>query len=416
MPSNPHRFLNLAKTFATVLMLTLLVAHAVLIVQARWWGSPSLGDFALFYESAQAANRGLNPFISQNLNPPIVVYPIQLLTSLSPWSAFWAWTCISVALYLLAVVLLLRSKREPPTMWLILWLGIWSPIWCTLELGQLYTVLLLASTGAWISIESKRYTLAGLCIGIFVAIKPTFLIWPVLLLLSGERRASLSGMVTFTCLSAIPFFISGPSIYADWYNALPSLALLRTKTVTFFGNVSIQALAVSFDIPPLAILVTPLVAIGGLLLAFRFYRTQLTANHHSSTEVLLLASQSALLVSLLIGPLSWQGYLLVLLPGLILLPSSRISTGVAVVFVLPYWLVILLETGSDFAYRILEPIFGIAVILLLYDAVQRAKLLSKTVPISMVQKPSEPASKSRHQVVGPTQRLKRGIGEGLGDI
>ena len=80
----------------------------------------------------------------------------------------------------------------------------------------------LAGVSAWILLERKKEIWAGILIGLVVAMKPNFAVWPALLLLSGTYRPALASIATVAVVSAIPLAVFGPEIYRQWLDLLAS--------------------------------------------------------------------------------------------------------------------------------------------------------------------------------------------------
>ena len=67
---------------------------------------------------------------------------------------------------------------------------------------------------------SPRHPIAsGICIGLLVAIKPQYLVWPVLLLAAGHRRLAASATLTAVGLSALPLALGHSEWYEQWIEA-----------------------------------------------------------------------------------------------------------------------------------------------------------------------------------------------------
>ena len=104
-----------------------------------------------------------------------------------------------------AILLLVsRIANRVEALVIAVWASALAGFWDTLFLGQIYLPLVLAGVAAWLLLERGAGLWAGLLIGIVVAMKPNFLVWPVLLLLSGHYRSAVAAFVIASAISLIP--------------------------------------------------------------------------------------------------------------------------------------------------------------------------------------------------------------------
>lgn len=210
----------------------LLIAFALLMILYQFPrtlpGEPLL-DFGSLVASGQAAGQGLNPYgvypltfhfqhegfeiWNPNLNPPISALYLQVFGVVEPRLAFRIWYGATVVLYAVVILLLVRRFREVPRLPFIVCAAALAGFWETLILGQIYVPLVLVCIGAWLLLERRSDVWAGVLIGLLVALKPNFIVWPVLLLLSQRFKPALIGLATAALLSAIPAIVLGPDVY-----------------------------------------------------------------------------------------------------------------------------------------------------------------------------------------------------------
>lgn len=270
-----------------------------------------LQDFGAFVGSGQAANRGLDPYgiyyslpddpsigsNTPNLNPPLSVVAFQALALLDPLAARDGWLIACVALYGLTLYLLHREYS--PGLLKMAWAVALLGFWYTIQQAQVYTLLALVGAGAWLLLRRGRYLQAGLLIGLLLAIKPNFAVWPALLMLGGHWTVALIACVAATLLSALPLAAYGPGIYAQWLSAV---ATSGGGGAALPHNGSLFGLAHQLGHPELGL---PLAAtlLVGLALWVLLRRPDALA-----------VSRLAAIVAFLAGPVSWPGYTLLLLP------------------------------------------------------------------------------------------------------
>jgi hypothetical protein len=128
--------------------------------------------------------------------------------------------------------------------------------------------------------------------------KPNFLVWPVLLFLSGHRLPALVSFATLGAVSAVPLLVMGPEVYRQWFELLAS----DRERAFFLTNASLVGLTARMGLPALGVWLG--LALLGVS-AFWALRARPTA---------LQASALALLLSLLASPIAWIHYTLFLLP------------------------------------------------------------------------------------------------------
>lgn len=302
--------------------------------------SEALWDFGSFVASARAAKEGLNPYgiypltlhvdlpgfetWNPNLNPPISALLFRLFDMAEPEVSFRIWRWVSVVFYG-ATVLLLARRFGGSQWWLVtLWAFALAGFWDTLFLGQIYLPLVFAAVAAWLLLERGERFWAGILIGIVIAMKPNFLVWPVLLVLSGYRLPALAALGTAAVISAVPLAVFGPEVYWQW---LELVAADRERAL-FLTNASFAGLAARAGVPLLGLIVS-LALLAGLA-AWAFWRR----------PDAISASALALVAALLASPLGWIQYTLFLLPVILIhwhRPAMRI---VAMLLIIPVPLVI----------------------------------------------------------------------------
>ncbi len=303
--------------FARPLLFGLLVA--ITLVSFELFPSPGiqLGDFGAFVSSGRAVWSGENPYgfynrlddigsSTPNLNPPLSLVVFSLLARIDPVVGLLTWRVIAVLVYALSIFILLRQNpRWRSPIW-IAWLAAFPPFVMTITLGQIYTVLLLIVAIAWRVQLSNRPVLAGALIGILVAIKPNFAIWPFLLILTGETGIAVSSFLVVGGLAVLPALLYGPIVYRQWLDAI------ALTSWSDFRNVSLIGVGDSLGHSRLGVVAA--VVVGAVLVALTFrYRP----NRETVGGIGLLAG-------ILLAPIGWAAYALFLLPWLC---GRRVSAG-----------------------------------------------------------------------------------------
>ena len=301
----------------------------------RAWPGAGLLDFGSFIASARAAQEGLNPYDihpltfhivlpgfetwNPNLNPPISVLLFQLFDVADPAVSFRLWWGLSLVSYAAMVGLLVARYGGEQPVAMTLWAFGLAGFWDTLVLGQIYLPLALAGAGAWLLLERGRGFPAGLLIGLVAAMKPNFLVWPVLLFLAGQRRAALTAAATTAIVSAMPLFVFGPEIYRQWFE----LFMADRERVGFLTNASLAGLFARMGVQEIGLVFSV------LLLAAASLWTLLRRPHP------LDASALGILAGLLASPLAWVHYTLFLVPYLMSRWRRPLVKGVAALLMVP---------------------------------------------------------------------------------
>ncbi len=298
-----------------------------------------LGDYGSFILAGQAYEQGLDPYgvheglaqesgldlgfddrpYSPNLNTPISIYPFRLLAYADPGVTRFGLRFVSGVVYVAACLALMRAypwqRRPLAVLWLVAGAGFWYTLW----LGQIYVLLFGAGLGGWLLLEKgQNPVLAGVLIGVTVAIKPNFAVWPLFLLLAGHGRPALSAAVTAALISAVPFLLEGPSIYMQW------LAAARDYSrAAIAANGSLVGSAARLGFEPAGYALAGVLTLAGAVYAWR------------TRPGVMEASSIALVVTLLAGPLTWLGYTLFALPLLLSRHWRRWELAVAATLVIP---------------------------------------------------------------------------------
>jgi hypothetical protein len=304
---NPKDLLRAIGVFGAIL--------AILIDLVLLFHTQGLLDYGAFLASGYAVQNHANPYTLENslvthdtvpflgtpvdivnLNPPALLPLASLATHASPTTGFLIWRCFSVVCFLLVLFLVLRhsNNRSPGQ---ILWAFALAGLWESINLGQVYLPLVLLSTIAWISLKTRRFSLAGVMIGILISIKPNFAVWSLMLLIGGYGLVAAISAIVAATFSLIPVFLYGVPVYFQWFEATRNFSGIalpnNISLIGFWARVGFQEIGTMLSI----------LLIGSLLLWV--YRTR---PDQESISV------KSLLGSLLASPIAWTGYTLFLLP------------------------------------------------------------------------------------------------------
>ncbi len=351
----------------------ILVTAIILGISSAFRSGRGLRDFGSFVASGNAAANGQNPYgvyqdtyqviidgeivAAPNLNPPISVYAFELISEINPSTAKLVLQISSLALYAAMMFALFRAHRENVTPMIVIWTFAITGLWHTVGLGQIYVLILAGVTGAWL-LQPKHPALAGLLLGLVVAIKPAFLIWPALLFLSGDRKTSLSAAATAAGISLVPLLFEGPEIYRQWLTASSAFGGLEMP-----GNSSLIAITGRLGVPWLGLVASGLL-LGGLAI-------WAVSQHPTRWQI----SAAAILGALILGPITWAGYSLFALPVLVSRRWFAWEWAAALLLCVPFGLAFDFASLNPVANILLGSIYGwgllIAFGLLAADAYRR---------------------------------------------
>ena len=277
--------------------------------------TPELRDYGSFIASARAAVRGENPYgiypltfhvvlpgfdvWNPNLNPPVSLIAFGWWDRVEPHAGFRVWWWISLASYTAGVALLVR-RHGVRSHWLhVLWAFALAGMWDTLALGQIYLPLVLAAVAAWLLLERGHATAAGILVGVIVAVKPNFLVWPVLLAAAGHVRPAMAAFATLVALWLAPIAVYGSGVYVQWFEVISS----DRGRAAFLTNASLPGLLARMDLSSLGLVASALTL---LALGTWALRRRPSSLH---------ASALGLVGGIIASPIAWVHYALLLLPA-----------------------------------------------------------------------------------------------------
>lgn len=335
-----------------------------MVLNAMWLGVniTKLRDYGSFIAAGKAATRGENPYgtyeetfrvhyyrfdvDSPNLNPPISIYPFQLLARVDWHAGKAALDIVSITIFAGVVLALLKAYPEKRTPLMLLWIASLAGVWHSMELGQIYMPLLAATTAAWLMLD-RRPLLAGVLIGLAIVFKPNFAVWPALLLLGGDRKTSISAFATAAGISAIPLIVDGPGVYRQWLEASRDFAGLEMP-----GNSAIIAIFARIGLDGVGVVASIATAVGLAAYALK--------GGASKRDL----SALGILGALLLGPITWSGYSLFALPILMSRRWGGWEKASAAFFAFPVWLLLALMMTNTVTYVLIGPIYGWGLLIL----------------------------------------------------
>jgi arabinofuranan 3-O-arabinosyltransferase len=275
-------------------------------------------DFDTFWHSAVALVHGAGgagiyetPAKLTNLNPPlltVLMTPFAAFDSLTAYRIFAGLTIVMVVGAVLAVARELRLPRAVTASALLLVLA-GSPLHGMLVLGQIYGILLVGLAAGWIAERRGRPVLAAVLYGITVALKPSLA--PVLLLALAQRRwvPLRAGLLAAAGATLLGVLVAGPASGLTWLRIA-----FGEGVPDSVDNASLPGLSTRFGLTPLpGMLLGAAVLVGTLLWC---------ARNRDRIDPAGTAPWAALAAGLLFAPIAWHNYLLLLVPGVLVLAAQ----------------------------------------------------------------------------------------------
>ncbi len=375
--NNHLRTSNIGEKAVLILVHLYFVVAIIINLLPFFDNDNSLMDFGSFYASGLKADNGENPYDPNseyifdinfsrvgaggkmmNLNPPISVVAFRILSYFDPNQSLIIWQVVSAILYASTVITLGWVYKLNITPTKIIWAFTLAAFWHTLVLGQIYVLLLLFTALGWIFLQKGKYIPAGIAIGLVVAIKPNFVIWPIFLLASGYYITFLASAVSSLVVSLIPIIFYGPTIYFQWMEA----STLRLETLIMPGNNSIVGLTARFQNLNIGIALS-VIAVAALLI-FSKLKTSNNVEHSERISAL------GILASLLASPISWTGYTILLLPIFFSLKKWTFPVTIsAAILSIPFAIVLQLFQTSFVNFVLFGWLYGWAILLLLLGSI-----------------------------------------------
>jgi Glycosyltransferase family 87 len=380
---------KLGRIIILVILCLFFVINITINVLPFFDGRNDLMDFGSFYASGQKLQNGENPYDPNseyifditfarvgaggkmmNLNPPISAMIFQSLLKFEPHQSMMVWQILSTVFYLIVIWMLITTYKSTTRPGIVIWALTLAGFWHTLVLGQIYIFLLLFTTLGWVFLQKEKYILAGVAIGLLIAMKPNFILWPLFLLISGYFLTFAISLISSLVVSLIPIAFYGTEIYTQWLDA----SSLRPETLIMPGNNSILGLSARFHSITLGIVISIILVL--VLLALSRLKSP---KDMERTEYI---SALGIIASLLASPISWTGYTLLLLPIYFSLKRWTLPViASAVILSIPFAIVLRLFQNSFINFVLLGWLYGWGILLLL-GYVVRNTMMTKSIQTS----------------------------------
>jgi alpha-1,2-mannosyltransferase len=269
-------------------------------------------DFDTFWHSAVALTQGGDIYHTSakltNLNPPVLTALFTPFAALDALTAYRVWVVLTLLMVVGSILAVARELRLKPlhTAGALLAVLASSPLHGTLVLGQIYPLLLVGLVAGWIAERRGHPVLAAVLYGVTVAFKPSLA--PLLLLPAVQRRWApmRAGFVSAAVATLAGMLVAGPSSGFEWLR----IALIEPVPDTV-DNASLPGLAVRLGAPSAVGLVLGLVVLVGTL--------AWCGRHRDRIDPAGTVAFAVVAAGLLLSPIAWHNYLMLLWPGVLVL-------------------------------------------------------------------------------------------------
>ncbi len=286
-----------------------------------------------------------------NAHPPTSVLATLPLALFDYPQAGTLWNVMSLIALSASLSLIVRELKFPVSVWSLLpivGLGLLcSPIRTQVSQGQWNALLLLLLTLAWVGERRGHDSWAGLCVGIAATLK----LFPILILfyfaIRRRWRAVIAGFAGVVALSLITVPILGVDAFPTYINrVLPTLDVFRSEwdnaSLLAFWTKNLAAGASHYGLYVEPVIKAPVLARAGIVLSFAsvLVTTFLIVNRSRSGSLDKLkygdlCYSLTLVTMLLLAPICWDHYLLLLaLPLALVWRSLRQSSFQRLAFLL----------------------------------------------------------------------------------
>jgi len=165
---------------------------------------------------------GTEWYWSINVHPPTSVLLGVPFQAIDYWNAFLAWNLTSLVALALSLWMILRELKIEFCGWccmpLLVGLLLFEPLWQQTIQGQLNLILLLMLTGVWVADRRDLPVLAGTLAGLALTVKlfPGFLF--AYFLFQRRWRALIAGTVSVVAFTLLTVQLAGTQAYVSYWN------------------------------------------------------------------------------------------------------------------------------------------------------------------------------------------------------
>ncbi|MCS6865950.1 MAG: glycosyltransferase family 87 protein [Gemmataceae bacterium] len=304
---------------------------------------------AMLRHTGVLLKEGMGMILSWNAHPPASVMIALPFGHLPYRDAHFLWNVVTFPLFLISIVIILWELKFPLSPWSLLpalsLLLLFHPLYLQLFLGQLNILLVFFITLAWWADRHDRIGWAGVAVGIAAGLKlyPAFLL--AYFFCTRRWRGLATGVATFLAVNGLALAVFGIATFRTYIDVVvPSLQKYQTSG----WNISITAFWLRiFDPHPAQKIITWSTQPEAARLLIWLSRLVITAVvvwvawRSYSVATRDRAFATAIVGMLLVSPITWSHYfILLLLPAALLWlrwPSGSLRILLWLVLI-PLWM------------------------------------------------------------------------------
>jgi Glycosyltransferase family 87 len=338
-------FINTLSRSHTVVLLTIAaVLHFVLLI-AQLPGRVTRFDFSVFYASAAAIRRGMNPYLVdlRQIGDPLhlEIWPLIHTTSTPTFllcfmpfayipesTGYWIWFVISMTALAAAIVLMLggaESGLPMPLKWVVAdAILLYSPINDHIAFAQVQILILLMLVLVMRWLASGREVAAGLMLALAVMLRAFPLVLALYLIVTRRWRALFAMTMGLVLIAGITVaglgseivrtFIDGAALTVSHHPvSLPINVALGTFVTRLFWHLFGTVLSPGLEVARKVVVICVELAILG-------FSVRATLRTAGGRDASLRAYGLWVVVSVILSPIAWVHYM-----GLFLLPFIQIT-------------------------------------------------------------------------------------------
>ena len=271
-------------------------------------------DFQRFFASAVNLADGRPLYEDSagpgNLNPPLLAIVMLPLTVVGVAAAYEIWSAISVASLLVSLWLVQRtlglSRTHTAVMGVLVLAS--APVIANLQAGQVAGLLLLPFTLAWRDAHRQREVTTGAWMALCASLKPFLLLFLAYFVVTRQRTAVRSFVVTIVVLSCVSLAVAGPAAHLAWAHRLMGVRWEEHYwNASLLGLVSRSVSTGEWQYVPALRLESVVLPLWVGLVASLLGATLLELRHAMRGDRAWLATTAA---AILASPLGWVYYVL----------------------------------------------------------------------------------------------------------
>jgi hypothetical protein len=270
--------------------------------------------------------RPYDVILDVNAHPPAAVLVSLPFCKLSYAAAYFSWNIASLVCLAISLWLLIRPAGLDFSAWAILPLTsillVGNPLAQQVNQGQLNLLLLLIITAAWATMRAERLEVSGFLVGVATAIK----LFPGFLALYFAYRRQWSGVafsvVGFVALNVLTGAVLGWECYSDYFRTVvPRVSEFRdfwpnASIAGFYSKLLDGASGHVIPLVKLPQLAQAATVVGALAVVGLVAWKCLKAKSQGDCD---LAFGLCIVAMLLVSPITWDHYFLLLLLPLAIL-------------------------------------------------------------------------------------------------